>query len=143
MEYLKYVNIKQGTKSIKRFSNGNTLPLVQLPFGFASFAPQTDSSRGAWFYHCDGRSIEGIRLTHQPSPWIRDHGAIVIHPQSEEAYLDADSRWSGFDLSRTVLMPHYMRYYLTRARAEIELTPTEYGACIRLEFESKVQKSFT
>ena len=136
MDYLKYVNIKQGTKSIKRFSNGNTLPLVQLPFGFASFAPQTDSSRGAWFYHCDDRSIEGIRLTHQPSPWIRDHGAIVIHPQSEEAYLDAEKRWSGYDLSRTVLMPHYMRYYLTRARAEIELTPTEYGACIRLEFDN-------
>ena len=106
MDYLKYVNLKHGTRSIKRFSNGNTLPLVQRPFGFASFAPQTDSGRKTWFYHPEDRSIEGIRLTHQPSPWIWDHSAIVIQPQSEEPYLEADSRWSGFDPDKTVLMPH-------------------------------------
>lgn len=86
MDYIQYVNIKQGTKSQRRFSNGNTLPLIQRPFGFAAFAPQTDSSRGPWFYHPDDRSFEGIRLTHQPSPWISEHGAIVIQPQSEEPY---------------------------------------------------------
>lgn len=137
MNYLKYVNIKQGTKSAKRFSNGNTLPLVQLPFGFASFAPQTQSGRTTWFYHPEDRSFEGIRLTHQPSPWIGDHGAIVICPQSEEPYMNADARWSGFVPEKTVLMPHYMRYYLTRQRATLELTPTEYGAYIRLEFDNQ------
>lgn len=64
MNYLDYVNIKQGTRSIARFSAGNTLPLTQLPFGFASFAPQTDGSRRGWFYHPEDHSIEGIRLTH-------------------------------------------------------------------------------
>lgn len=136
MNYIKYVNIKQGTKSVKRFSNGNTLPLVQRPFGFASFAPQTQSGRGSWFYHPDDRSFEGIRLTHQPSPWIWDHSAIVICPQSEEPYMDADMRWSGFSPDKTVLMPHYMKYYLTRQRASFELTPTEYGAYMRLEFNN-------
>ncbi len=136
MNYLNYVNIKQGSKSVKRFSNGNTLPLVQVPFGFASFAPQTDTSRGEWFYHPDDKSFEGVRLTHQPSPWIRDHGAIVIMPQSEAAYDEADKRWSGFDEKQNVLMPHYMKYYLTRPNATIELTPTTYGACIRCEFET-------
>lgn len=136
MDYIKYVNIKQGTKSIKRFSNGNTLPIVQRPFAFASFAPQTDSSRGTWFYHPDDRSFEGIRLTHQPSPWIWDHGAIVICPQNEIPYLEPDRRWSGFAVEQTVLEPHYMKYYLTRSRASVELTPTEYGAWIRVEFNS-------
>lgn len=136
MDYLKYVNIKQGTKSVKRFSNGNTLPLVQRPFGFASFAPQTQSGRTTWFYHPEDRSFEGIRLTHQPSPWIWDHGAIVICPQSEEPYMDWDKRWSGFVPEKTVLMPHYMRYYLTRQKATFELTPTEYGAYVRLEFDN-------
>ena len=136
MNFLNYVNIKQGTKSIKRFSKGNTLPLVQRPFGFASFAPQTDSGRKTWFYHPEDRSFEGVRLTHQPSPWIWDHGAIVICPQSEEPYMEADKRWSGFVAEETVLMPHYMRYYLTRQRASFELTPTEYGACIRVSFDN-------
>ena len=39
IDFIKHVNVKQGTKSVMRFSNGNTLPLVQRPFGFASFAP--------------------------------------------------------------------------------------------------------
>ena len=136
MNYLKYVNVKQGTKSTSRFSNGNTLPLIQRPFGFAAFAPQTDSNRGAWFYHPDDCSFEGIRLTHQPSPWIGDYGSIVIQPQSEQPYMDKNRRWSGFDKEKTILMPHYMKYYLNRPRATIELTPTTYGACIRIEFES-------
>lgn len=140
MNYLKYVNIRQGTRSSRRFSNGNTLPLIQVPFGFASFSPQTETGRRTWFYHADDRSFEGVRLTHQPSPWIRDHGAIVIYPQSEIPYIDADQRWSGFDMSQTELSPCYMRYYLTRPKALFELTPTEYGACIRVSFENDLDR---
>ncbi len=143
MNYLKYVNIKQGTKSISRFSNGNTLPLVQRPFGFAAFTPQTDSSRGRWFYHPDDHSFEGIRLTHQPSPWIGENCAMVMMPQSEEPYREGGRRWSSFDTEQTVLMPHYMRYYLNRPRATIELTPTEYGACVRLDFNNDFEKYLT
>ena len=29
MDYLKYVNIKQGTNSVRRFSNGNTLSFLK------------------------------------------------------------------------------------------------------------------
>lgn len=73
-------------------------------------------------------------MTHQPSPWIRDHGAIVIQPQRETPCMKADRRWSGF--SEELLMPHYMKYVLTRTKATIELTPSDYGACVRLHFDS-------
>ena len=43
-KYLDYVNIKQGTKSEFRYSNGNTLPLVQRPFGMAHVAVQTKAA---------------------------------------------------------------------------------------------------
>lgn len=134
MDYLKYVNIKQGSKSVMRFSQGNTLPLVQRPFGFASFAPQTNTDRGSWYYHPDDRSVEGIRLTHQPSPWIGDRGALVMMPQIEVPHLKIRDRWSGFDPAETVLAPHYLKYYLKRVFADFELTPTEYGACVKLKF---------
>ena len=75
MDYLKYVNIKQGTNSVRRFSNGNTLPLVQLPFAMAGYSAQTEYD-GGWFYNPTHRSLEGIRLTHQPSPWISDYGTF-------------------------------------------------------------------
>ena len=66
--FLKYVNIKQGTLSEPRFSTGNTLPLTYAPFGMNSFSVQTRASGGGWFYSPLHRHTEGIRLTHQPSP---------------------------------------------------------------------------
>ncbi|MBE6705424.1 MAG: glycoside hydrolase family 92 protein [Ruminococcaceae bacterium] len=137
MKLTDYVNIKQGTDSTHRYSNGNTLPLVQHPFGFASFAPQTASYRGAWFYHPSDRSLEGIRLTRQPSPWISEQGAICILAQRGEPAVKADMRWSGFRPEETVLKPHYMKYRLLRPRATLELAPTNSGACIRTSFDDE------
>ncbi|MBR5307758.1 MAG: GH92 family glycosyl hydrolase [Clostridia bacterium] len=142
MEFINYVNIKQGTASVMRFSNGNTLPLVQHPFGFASFVPQTDSTRGTWFYHPCDRSFEGIRLTRQPSPWIGEQGAITIMPQLGNPEVNPDRRWSGFRPEDTVLMPHYMKYNPLRSRASIELTPTNSGACIRVITNDDTLPSF-
>lgn len=134
MNYLQYVNTKQGAKSMSRFSQGNTLPLVQRPFGFARFTPQTDSGRGSWFYHPEDHSFEGIRLTHQPSPWIGDYGVLVFQPQTEHAYGDFWQSWSGIDPEAAVLAPHYMKYTLKRPSAVLELTPTQYGAWVRIEY---------
>ena len=76
MKYIPLVNIKQGTKSIHRYSNGNTLPLVQLPFAMCGFSAQT-KYEGGWYYYPDHRFLEGVRLTHQPSPWINDYGTFL------------------------------------------------------------------
>lgn len=140
MDYIRYVNIKQGTNSSPRFSNGNTLPLVQRPFGFASFAPQTNSEVNTWYYNPNDRSFEGVRLTHQPSPWIGDHGAMAMLPQIGQPCMSTYSRWSGFDHSQTVLQPHYLKYYLKRSYCTFELTPSEYGACVRLAFERDYER---
>ena len=130
-----YVNIKQGSKSVHRYSNGNTLPLVQLPFGMAAFAPQTmEDTR--WYYHPDSRALEGIRLTHQPSPWIADYGAMMFMPQNKRmGGFDGEDRWSGFRPEDTVLTPYYLRYRLLPSRSDFELTPTERGANIRITFD--------
>ena len=139
MDFLQYVNTKQGSKSVSRFSQGNTLPLTQRPFGFARFTPQTNSDRGAWFYHPEDHSFEGIRLTHQPSPWIGDYGALVLTAQTEKPFGTFWQSWSGFDPKQAVLMPHYMKFDLKRPSAVLELTPTEYGAWIRAEFRKDTE----
>lgn len=143
MYYLQYVNIKQGTKSVPRFSQGNTLPLLQRPFGFARFAPQTNSDRGAWFYHPEDRSFEGIRITHQPSPWIGDYGVLVFTAQSETPFGNFSQSWSGFDPAQAVMRPNYMRFSLKRPDAVLELTPTEYGCRVRAEFHRNCENFIT
>ena len=134
MKYCSFVNTKQGSKSTHRYSNGNTLPLVQLPFGMASFAPQTESDK-RWYYHPDSRSLEGIRLTHQPSPWIADYGAFVLMPQNKKLGASGDSRWSGYRPEDAVLTPYYLKTRFLRSRSDFELTPTERGACVKITFD--------
>ena len=136
MSKINYVNTKQGSNSVHRFSNGNTLPLVQMPFGMVAFAPQT-SSNIRWYYNPHDRSFEGIRLTHQPSPWIADYGAMVFLPQKMPLKLSGDERWSGIRPEDAILTPNYLNYRLLRYKCNIELTPTERCAKFRVSFDDE------
>lgn len=134
MSKLELVNIKQGTKSVPRFSQGNTLPLVQRPFGMAAFAPQTERN-GSWFFHPDSHSLEGIRLTHQPSPWIDDYGTVLMTPQNDVVASSAGGAWGGYRPKEAVMTPSYMKLRFLRSMCDFELTPTERGAVCRLSFD--------
>ena len=143
MKYCNLVNTKQGSKSVHRFSSGNTLPLVQLPFGMAAFAPQTVEDNIRWYYHPDSHSLEGIRLTHQPSPWIADYGAMVFLPQNKKmGGSDGESRWSGYRPEEAVLTPYYLKTRFLRSRCDFELSPTERGAVIKLTFDENNGDNF-
>ena len=138
MNYLPYVNIKMGSKSMPRYSNGNTLPLTQLPFAMAAFCPHTETKKDwdAWFYNPDYPCAEGIRLTHQPSPWIRDYGTFLMMPQNDRISDTPEGAWSGFRQEETVLRPDYIKMRFLRTGCTFELTPTERGGAIRLQLDN-------
>lgn len=136
MKRIPLVNTKQGSASVHRFSNGNTLPLMQVPFGMISFCPQTDEHL-RWYYHPSHRSLMGVRITHQPSPWIGDHGTVCIMPQKSKPVLDCEDRWSGYRPEEAVLQPHYMKLRFLRSRCDMELTPTMRGAAVRFAFDEE------
>ncbi len=138
MKYIPFVNIKQGTKSVHRYSNGNTLPYVQLPFAMCGFSAQTQYD-GGWYFHPDHRFLEGVRLTHQPSPWINDYGTFLFTPQTDRIYDDFKAAWSGYRPEEAVMRPDYMKLRFLRSQTDFELTPTVRGAKIRLTYpESRV-----
>ena len=142
MDYLKYVNIKQGTNSVRRFSNGNTLPLVQLPFAMAGYSAQTEYD-GGWFYNPTHRSLEGIRLTHQPSPWISDYGTFLFTPQTGEVWDSVGSAWSSYRPEDAVMTPTYMKFRFLLSRTDFELTPAERSCKIRLTYPEGRTPYFT
>ena len=135
MKYLPLVNIKQGSDSLHSFSNGNTLPLTRLPFAMAAFAPQT-SSENSWFFHPRARVLEGVRLTHQPSPWIADYGSLILHPQKRKPEFRPIQRRSGYRPEEAIFMPDYLKLGFLKSRCVFELTPTERGGMFRLSFDS-------
>ncbi len=142
MKYLDYVNIRHGTASQPRFSNGNTLPLTALPHSMTAFAPQTSCERGNWFYHPEDRSIEGIRLTHQPSPWIGDFSHFCFMPQRDGVFVNEHLRWSGFKPEDAELHPHYLKINFLRYKATLTLAPVDSGAAIELEYEGDAAPQF-
>lgn len=133
MRHLSYVNIQMGTKSIPRRSHGNTLPLTQTPFGMASFCIQTDGGT-KWFYHPEHEYAEGVRLTHQYSPWLWDFGTVLMMPQNDVIANNGGMAWSGRRLQDTVEAPDYLALTFLRSNCRFELTPTERCAAIRLTF---------
>ena len=143
MKYIPYVNIKMGTKSVMRFSNGNTLPLTQLPFGMSSFCLQTDGST-PWFFNPEHPFSEGIRLTHQPCPWINEYGSFLMIPQNDVTGDEPHTVWSGYRIDKAIMRPDYLNVTFLRSNCRFELTPTERCAAIRLNFmdERKSYLSF-
>ncbi|MBB6635175.1 putative alpha-1,2-mannosidase [Cohnella thailandensis] len=138
---LRYVNPLQGTESVYPFSNGNTLPLAALPNGMAAWSPQTNEAGGGWFYHPSHRHLQGFRLTHQPSPWIGDYGSFTLMPQTGPLRTSPDMRSASFRPEELTVAPDYIRAYLRRYQATMELTPSKSGARIRLCFEGDASET--
>ncbi len=134
MEKYRYVNTRLGTCNSPRFSNGNLYPVTAVPHGTAFFTLQTENVNPRWFYSPRSKSFEGIRLTHQPSPWMGDYGNLIVTGQRGELFLDEERRWSCYDNENCVLEPAYMKGYVYRDRYTFELAPVNSGAVIRFTF---------
>ena len=132
-KYLNYVNIKQGTKSEFRYSNGNTLPLVQMPFGMSHIAMQTNGG-DAWWYNPEAKYIEGFRITNQPSPWLADYGAVIISPQADVLFDKYSENWSGYRLDNTKMLPNILHTEFLRQRCVMSATTSERCVKIRAKF---------
>ena len=137
---LDLVNVFCGGDSTERFSTGNTYPAVAVPWGMNAWAPQAASGMGTrWFYErrpSQGVGLcEGIRCTHQPSPWIRDYAHFTLLPMNEPP-----SRWtaemaSSYRHDEEVGRPDYYKVRLVRYGVTVEVTPTCRCAAVRMSFD--------
>ena len=130
---LETIDTRFGTASKHAFSRGNTLPYTGVPFGMNYFVPQTSDQEGSWFFDPHLPIFQGVRLTHQPSPWIGDYSWLLLTPVTGE--ISSDSlfhRQSSYNLDRAIFNPHYLRIFSERYQIETQLSPTCYGASIQL-----------
>lgn len=130
---LESIDTRFGTTSKHAFSRGNTLPYTGVPFGMNYFVPQTSDQEGSWFFDPHLPIFQGVRLTHQPSPWIGDYSWLLLTPVAGEISGDTlFHRQSSYNLDRAIFNPHYLRIFSERYQIETQLTPTCYGASIQL-----------
>ena len=130
---LETIDTRFGTASKHACSRGNTLPYTGVPFGMNYFVPQTSDQEGSWFFDPHLPIFQGIRLTHQPSPWIGDYSWLLLTPVTGKISGDTlFHRQSSYNLERAIFNPHYLRIFSERYQIETQLSPTCYGASIQL-----------
>lgn len=127
----------QGTASTHSLSRGNCLPLVARPWGMTHWSPQTSESN--WLFHPDEPKLQGVRATHQPSPWIGDYGHFTVMPQTGPAMPGAAARASSYRITDATFRPHVFAADLLRYRTRIEVTATERCGAFRFTFPASAE----
>lgn len=139
---LHYIDTRQGTNNKHSYSNGNTLPYTSVPFGMNHFVVQTNNE-GSWFFNPHDRVFQGIRLTHQPSPWMGDFAHFLMTPIADDKIRGSVfSCQSSYRPEEAIFKPHYVKVKQQRYNITTELVPTCYGASMRIQYNSKQQAGF-
>ncbi|MCF1420522.1 GH92 family glycosyl hydrolase [Mangrovimonas futianensis] len=136
-----YVNPLMGTDSKPSLSNGNTYPVIALPWGMNFWTPQTGPMGHGWAYTYDADKIRGFKQTHQPSPWMNDYGQFSIMPITGKLRFTENERASWFSHKAEKATPYYYQVYLADHDVTTEFTPTERAVMFRFTFP-KTDSSF-
>lgn len=136
---LHYIDTRQGSHNKHAFSHGNTLPYTSVPFGMNHFVVQTNQE-GSWFFNPHDRVFLGLRLTHQPSPWMGDFSYFLMTPIADEKIKGSlFSCQSSYRPEEAVFKPHYVKVKQQRYNIITELVPTCYGATMNIKYNSSKQ----
>tara|TARA_R110000868_G_scaffold82268_7_gene232431 strand:- start:8406 stop:10700 length:2295 start_codon:yes stop_codon:yes gene_type:complete len=129
-----WVNPLIGTDSDPGLSNGNTYPVIAMPWGMNFWTPQTGKMGDGWAYTYNAHKIKGFKQTHQPSPWMNDYGQFSIMPISGKLRFKQEERESWFSHKAEIATPYYYSVYLADHDITTEITPTERAARFRFTF---------
>ena len=127
------VNLFQGNDSTPVFSRGNTLPIAARPFGMAHWTLQSHANT-PWMFQPGERRIQGLRSTHQLSPWLGDYGYATFLPFCGAIKPEPASRASSYRPESAKLSPHSLQLRLLRYGIDVELIPTERCAVVTASF---------
>lgn len=136
-----FVNLLQGNDSTSTFSRGNTLPIAARPFGMAHWTLQSRANT-PWMFDPGERRIQGLRSTHQLSPWLGDYGHAVFLPFYGDVDPEPTRRASSYRPEDMKLSPYSLRLHLMRYGVDVELIPTERCALLSVSYSKPEAPGF-
>ncbi|MFD6445308.1 GH92 family glycosyl hydrolase [Promicromonospora sp. NPDC060204] len=140
------VDTRRGTHSSGAYSRGNNVPAAAVPNGFTMWVPLTDAASERWLYSWaahngpDNRPrLQGVGISHEPSPWMGDRDQLAFHlvPASgdgddvPDASLDARS--IGFSHDDETARPHRYDVGLDDG-ARVAVAAADHGGVLRFTF---------
>lgn len=126
------INPMIGTDSRFLLSNGNTYPTVALPWGMNFWTPKTNEMGNGWCYQYFADKINGIKQTHQASPWLNDYGAFALFAVTDKLAFSEEDRQSWFSHKSESSEAYHYSVYLGDYHTTMEVTPTERCAAFRI-----------
>src|SRR3989337_1264411 len=131
---VEWINPLMGTDSKPSLSNGNTYPAIAVPWGMNFWTPQAGKMGDGWAYTYAADKINGFKQTHQPSPWMNDHGQFAIMPVTGSLKFKQSERASWYSHKAEIVKPYYYSVYLADYDVTTEIAPTERAAQFRFTF---------
>ncbi|MFZ3482247.1 GH92 family glycosyl hydrolase [Sphingomonas sp. 3-13AW] len=128
------VNPLMGSDSSYELSYGNTYPAVAVPWGMNFWTPVTGKMGSGWGYTYSAHKINGIKQTHQPSPWMNDYAAFALFAETGPLKIKEEERASWFSHKAEDSRPYRYKVYLADYDVTAEVTPTERAAQFRFTF---------
>ncbi|MFV1917975.1 GH92 family glycosyl hydrolase [Sphingomonas sp. MJ1 (PH-R8)] len=128
------VNPLMGSDSSYELSYGNTYPAVAVPWGMNFWTPVTGKMGSGWGYTYAAHKINGIKQTHQPSPWMNDYAAFALFAETGPLKVKEEERASWFSHKAEDSRPYRYKVYLADYDVTAEVTPTERAAQFRFTF---------
>lgn len=128
------INPLMGTDSDHALSYGNTYPAIAVPWGMNFWTPVTGKMGSGWGYTYDAQKINGIKQTHQPSPWMNDYAAFALFAETGPLKINQDDRASWFSHKAEEARPYGYKVYLADYDVTAEVTPTARAAQFRFTF---------
>jgi putative alpha-1,2-mannosidase len=69
--------------------------------------------------------LNGVKQTHQPSPWINDYAAFSLMAVTGTLEYKEDERGSWFSHKAETIKPYHYKVYLADYDVVAEIIPTE------------------
>nr|WP_245662001.1 GH92 family glycosyl hydrolase [Sphingomonas pruni] len=123
-----------GTDSDHALSYGNTYPAIAVPWGMNFWTPVTGKMGSGWGYTYAAKKINGIKQTHQPSPWMNDYAALALFAETGPLKIEQEDRASWFSHKAEEARPYGYKVYLADYDVTAEVTPTARAAQFRFTF---------
>ncbi len=139
------VDTRRGTNSSSAYSRGNTVPAAAVPNGFTMWVPLTDASSDRWLYSWaahngpDNRPrLQGVGISHEPSPWMGDRDQLAFHlvperPGDDVPDASLAARSIGFSHDDETARPHLYTVDLDGG-ARVAVAASDHGGVLRFTF---------
>ncbi len=119
--------------------DGQTYPVVGVPFGMAGWTPETRSTEAKCVspYYYNDTKITGFRGSHWLSgSCTQDYGSVTLMPTTGELKVAPDERASRFEHASEVMSPAFYSVDLDNYHLKVELTGTTRAGIMRITFPS-------